>query len=398
MFILYSFYDNEYKRPFYALKKNGTNYFVDGPKKEYEIIPIDEESNDYLYDSKIIFFNQEVNNKQYLLRVNKYNNAELYEIGENDNINIYLKHNFFDIDNSIYCTYFYLIKIPDENKFFFIFSEENIIKIIKFEFNSPNLNDINKFTIQAASDNYNYGSINSFLIEEEKLLVLFYTKTSDGNRKFSKIYYNYNNLNLINKEVVLDENIGDLKLLHLKNKYFAFICYSSSDYEVKLQISILKYDNDRKYYFENLKEKCFKGEDRFKFLMESYYQNQFIKINDNRLAFLTEEWDLTFNSHDEDVYLLIILINLRGEDYQEVGYKIYHFNSWIEGVSAYAYNNFLVTSITLWYRDFDNDDDYSFLFFFGYPNGTDHSINIFPYLNNLSYIGNTNEDNIYIYI
>ena len=131
-----------------------------------------------------------------------------------------------------------------------------------------------------------------------------------------------------------------------------------------------------------------------------FFNSEFIKINNNRLAFITEEDDLTFNNHDEDVYLLIILINLRGEDYQEVGYKIYHFNSWIEGVSAYAYNNFLVTSITLWYRDFDNDDDYyySFLFFFGYPNGTDHSINIFPYLNNLSYIGNTNEDNIYIYL
>ena len=35
MFILYSFEDNENKRPFYALKKNGTNYFVDSPKKEY---------------------------------------------------------------------------------------------------------------------------------------------------------------------------------------------------------------------------------------------------------------------------------------------------------------------------------------------------------------------------
>ena len=110
------------------------------------------------------------------------------------------------------------------------------------------MNDLNIVTIQAASDNDD--KINSFLIEEEKLLVLFYAKNCDGNAKFSRIYYNYSNLNLINEEIVenMGYGYGFFKGLYLKNKYFAFIYYSSS-VEVKLNISILKYDNDRKFYF-----------------------------------------------------------------------------------------------------------------------------------------------------
>ena len=124
MFILYSFEDNGNKRPFYALKKNWTNYFVDSPKKEYEIMPLDEESYYSWYDSKIVFFNQEVNNKQYLLRISTSNAAELYEIGENDIININAKANYFEIDNYISSSSQYsLIKIPDEDKFFFIFAQ-----------------------------------------------------------------------------------------------------------------------------------------------------------------------------------------------------------------------------------------------------------------------------------
>ena len=126
------------------------------------------------------------------------------------------------------------------------------------------MNDIHKITVQATSDNYNSQVISSFLIEEEKILVLFYVKNCDVYANYSRIYYNYedNGLNRINEESGFDgyDPLGlesYFKGLYLKNKYSAFIYYDNAG-DVKLNISILRYNSDRKYYFENMRQKCFK--------------------------------------------------------------------------------------------------------------------------------------------
>ena len=97
--------------------------------------------------------------------------------------------------------------------------------------------------------------------------------------------------------------------------------------------------------------------------------------------------------------LSIILFDISGEDYQDVTPKYYNYaldNYYIQKViSAFVYNGFLVFSFT--YTDEDSNFN-SILAFIGYPNGTDHSINIFPYFNSLNSFNETEEKNLFVFL
>ena len=188
MFILYTCnLDGERNRVLYGLNKDGTIYFPSSngqpynAGKEYPIISSDG-STDREY-SKVIFLNSG-NNNQYLLSISQGGSSdvtELYELGkngdENDIIRSYAKKtsNFGDMPYGLDSSYQYsLLKIPNENKYFFTYAKDNVIQIIKFTFNSFSLDGYGLLKARASEHNFNDNIISCFLVEEKNFLVVFY--------------------------------------------------------------------------------------------------------------------------------------------------------------------------------------------------------------------------------
>ena len=124
--------------------------------------------------------------------------------------------------------------------------------------------------------------------------------------------------------------------------------------------------------------------------------NEFIKINDNKLVFITTESSNILSA--SSWYLLIVLIEISDADYQTIKITDYHYQieQFPKEISANSYNDFLVFSST-----FDNSGYYSFLVFFGYPNGTDIEMDyssFSDYLNQIAPVGTEDWNNIYLYL
>ena len=296
MFILYTSALGEFQynnRLIYALNKNGTNSFPNTPGIEYKI----NETSVNRGFPRIIFLNLEKNNKQYLLSTSLFfptsSITELYEIGKNDVSENEITTSFSDttenvlgLNNHITSYHYSLIKLPNENKYFFIFAQGGTIKIIKFEFKNPTLNrnDLHIIKeIKATSNNYITLIISSFLIEEEHILVLFHV---NRNNSYSRIYYDSDNDNLVpineefgSKDVDPVHDYLFFKGVYLKNKYCA-ILYSTGYFgncQIKLNISNLKIDEETgNYSFETQKQEFLES----RYMVNIHYiTNEFITIN-----------------------------------------------------------------------------------------------------------------------
>ena len=414
MFILYTCnLDGGRNRVLYGLNKDGTIYFPSSngqpynAGKEYQIISSDG-STDREY-SKVIFLNSG-NNNQYLLSISQGGSSdatELYELGKNGDENDIIRSsakktsNFGDMPYGLDSSYQYsLLKIPNENKYFFTYAKGNDIRIIKFTFNSFRLGGYGLLKSSSSEYNFNDNIISCFLIEEKSFLVLFYMQLDSyyqyGN--YSKIIYDYE-LNKKGEDVgdaEVDPIMGDevfFKGIHIKGDYSAFI-YSVNNNnglsDVRLNISVLTYNSfDEKYHFTDEVQISLST-----YGIDNYYKtNEFIKINDKRLALISTK---TIPGKPSYNCLIIILFDLSGEDYENITPKHYIFKlpQSINEMSAYIYNDFLVLS--LYYNS------NSMLTFFGYPNGTDIYMNEYssfsPYLKKINPIGHSENDNIYVFL
>ena len=420
MFILYSArLSDENNRLLYALKKDGTIYFPNDDTnnnpndaaKPFKISASDARANKREH-SRVIFLNSGNSANQYLLSISpgEPGNAitELYEIGKNaDNKNTIITKSaeatstFDDSLSGLSSSFQYsLLKIPNQNKYFFTFAKDGEITTIKFTFNSFNLGEYPQIDddISLTSNNCDNEIISCFIMNERNLLVLFYLEKDNNNYdnygNYSRKIYDYD-LNIKGEETmpaefepVEDDNVF-FKGIHIKGDYSAFI-YSIHDYdygfsEVRLNISKLINAGGR-YRFDTTILKSFSDHS----IINDRISNDFIKINEKRLAFITTESDGEGNK------LLFVLIDIDGEDYQDVTIKYYsyYFSENINEMSAYSYNEFLVLSLSN--RNSD-ENTYSLLAFFGYPNGTDTTMdyNEFQKVLNQIPIQDNDENNIY---
>ena len=241
MFILYSGSnsDNKANRTFYVLKKDGTNYFSDGFQKVIQIIP--EGSAEGRNESRIIFISPP-EDKQYLFSTSagepSLTLTELYNIGENEITSSSSKNtkDFWNINEEEISSYQYsLIKVPNNNIYFFAFAQQENIILIKFKFTSQNLNNYHEIKNITLNDNCNNRIISFFLMEQHNILVLFYVKEIDycdygwcfPVAIYSRTLYN-DNLEKKNEQQGgnWEINLGDevfFKGIYLKDNYAAFI-------------------------------------------------------------------------------------------------------------------------------------------------------------------------------
>ena len=122
--------------------------------------------------------------------------------------------------------------------------------------------------------------------------------------------------------------------------------------------------------------------------------NEFLKINNNRIAFISTSMDNC---------LYIIFFDLY-EDYTKMVFRAYSYNLYnspyesIKKLSACLYNGFLAFTTTILPRETNNNEDnyFSLFMIFSYANGTDLEINIAPYFMDIDDYNPSN--NLYDYL
>ena len=337
MFILYSNDEDgktEY-RLFYGLKKDGRNYFEND--NAHKIIQTDSsEGVSARYESRMILVSLESDtnqNKQYLFSTSAFEESitELYEIGE-DNINKAVRKtiSFWNIID-IFSFQYSLIKIPNQNIYICAFTQHENYKvqvpkdgklvdedhsqtftIVKFGLTSFDLSNYHELKRIDNKNNFNDRIISSFLMEQDEILVTLYMKRADNTNqtaKYSMIFYDYN-LDEKNEVVISTNNVEDprpgdgvfFKGLYLKGKYAAFIYFTkgytneNGSTKIKFTISILG-ESSGQYSFSNTIDK----ETTFSFISDIIL-NEFIKINDERLAFISTKVKGKIN--DKDIFEL----------------------------------------------------------------------------------------------
>ena len=175
------------------------------------------------------------------------------------------------------------------------------------------------------------------------------------------------------------------KGLHLTNDILAFI-YFTSILSTSLTLNIgyvenIAFKTKLTYYFN-----------QFEFESDSQL-NDFVKINEKRLAYIGQ--------HDDSIFA-IILIDIYN-DIKNMKIRIFYFNlndhDISTGFEALIYNNYLAISSTVVKKEANINNDmnkYSIFLIFGYVNGTDITMDINRYINNDNNLVLDLTENIYM--
>ena len=295
------------------------------------------------------------------------------------------------------------VKIVYDNGDFEWKDHSRTFTIKKFGLKSFNLEDYDEISTVDNTNNFNNRIISSFIMEKAEILVVFYMKrvdTDDNNlhAKYAIIFYDYdlnekNEIILLSNNEITEPRAGDgifYKGLYLKEDYAAFIYFTKGLGTTKIKFTISNLvENSGSYSFNNIID----YEKDYGYSSDIVL-NEFIKINEERLAFFSTK---IVSSKYELHILLYDLYN----SYSNVKIRPYFFNLEIyqpkKELTAYTFNGFLIFSSTVVTPVLDSNLDYfSFLVFFGYPNGTDHDIEISKYLMDVE--GYSEANNIYSYL
>ena len=411
MFIEYSNDEDgrsEY-RLFYGLQKDGRNYFAnDNAQKIIQIETTEVDKGRYEAKNLFVSTENDINrDKQYLFTTSSYTTlTELHDLDEGTyKVRGTLAFwNIIDIFSYQYSLFGY--QKDYKNIYFCVFTQHESYKVTityndghtekkdhsrtftikKFSFNSFDLNNYNEIVTLNNTDNFNNRVISSFIMEADEILVVFYMKrtdTSNENAKYAIIFYDLD-LNQINENIISQNNItqprpGDgvfMKGFYLKEKYAAFLYFTKGYDATTIQFnisSLVKNDGDGKYSFINKIAK----EETYSFISDVPL-NEFIKINDERLVFISTKFiNPKFQLHIllYDLYNTYTQMKIRKYYYDLDKYQLR------KELTAFVFNGFLIFSSTaVTPVSYETSNFNSLLVFFGYPNGTDDTIDISPYL------------------
>ena len=424
-------YSNEHegllnKRLFYGIKKSGRYLFSNKEAyKEKEINnPNDAGTINARYEARNIFVSLEGDlnkNKEYLFSTSAYETlTELHDL-ENDDYKSRETKDFFNIIDIFSFEYSLFGNIENgKNVYYCIFTQheedeleiteknsnnEDVVNhynysktftIKKFGFTSYDLSNYDLITSLNNTNNYNDRVISSFILKDYEILVIFFLRKADEefkDGKYAIIFYDLD-LNLKNEinitDIITEPRSGDgvfSKCLYLKEKYAAFIYFTKGYDATTILFNILKFDktgdspNDLYSYTEILTKNI---EDIQANCISDVPLNDFVKVDDNRLVFVTT---VRGENIDVDVYhfsLHIIFMDLYNT-YEKMKTRHFHYDlSWHQirkELYGYIYNGYFVLSATVVTpQSYTSEDYFSFLLFFGYANGTDMEIDISPYL------------------
>ena len=458
-FIEYTEYDElSSSRLFYGLTKDGRYFFSNESTYTREFnIDIDEETYydntffnfDGIYNSKNMFVtirNAANRGNQYLFCINSYNSmVELYDLNNNDNkYHVWSFNEFFKVnedDNDYSLTYNYeLFELKKESAYiiafiptFKIIEELKNVKFIKkFKFSSFSENTYEEIRSVNYEKYLNNLILNIFFMDDTNTLVVLTCIENDDppeRRRISKVFplrkqtfeqgrlrnldyhifclkFYSSNLKLQLKEMILNNNYltywyqGEkffIKSLYLNSKIVAFLYFMSGNDYFKFELFELK---------SQLESNEVSPLNRGEYLMNrnNYFDmdkslNDFVKINNNRLAFIYTYYPyrnlydgggsrILEISESREICILIININKYNKNINVTDYFI-DFDTYTPTmqISGFSYNGYLLLATTVVPQDGyffrNNFPDYLSMFMiFGYANGTDSIIDISKYFYN----------------
>ena len=377
-----------YSRLFYGLKANGENFFEEGPIKEIETIQSIDNAYNRLFAKNIFISFQSNGNegKQYLFSTSDGNSlTELHDF-ESNNYIVKLSEKF--IGNQIISNQYILLEtqINNQNYYFCIYTHFNETKagfytIKKFAFTSFTMDSYYNKEFDTFEENLNTEIISAININEYQILAVFYIGYKN---KIYVTFYDYD-LNIRGGKQEIHGHIIGLEIffksIYLGNYISALSFFSDENEGDSLIFGIYKiiklnetvYSKER-LFFQNFSKNRY-------YLKSNFTLNDFVKINNERAAFISTQNYTT---------LFIILLDLYN-DVNNIRIRVYNFNleyNVTKELSGFVYNDYLVFSSTI---DSSPDGKYlSMLMIFGYANGTDMEIDISPYFNDTDDFDNNN--------
>ena len=395
IFLLEFSYDGETgDRLFYALKPNGRYYFSnESPTKEITLA-----SKDGIiarYESMNAFVSLKTDTpktKEYFLSISTYSCfMEIYDLNSESltydaiyNYN-YLGVQIFSFKFELFETSYsgnleyYLVFCHNEGKN----SQGDTLSVKKISFSNASFNKNDIITSKTMNTKkLNDRTVTGFLVDDVndndfKILVAVYT--SSGNK------YNYNVYKLsdlsekctgwqLYKDDLTTNKRGEdgkghgvfFKMIYLGDRDVAMAYFLSNEDNQWPRFQVLTIDK---------KDNCFVFNSKFyKQIEESNFKtdlilNDFIKITDTRLAFITTKGE-------SSLYILLIDLFDYNQKYQMRSYE-YDISphKMDKELAGHVYNGYFAFSSTI-----KNPNIFSIFMIFGYANGTDNTIDISPYL------------------
>ena len=235
--------------------------------------------------------------------------------------------------------------------------------------------------------------VTSFIIDEISYIGVILLKSYDELYKYMIFFYDFN----LNKKSVTsngyikfyDFGVSNLvggegiyfKAIYLTNYYLAFIYSDDASDTDSLKFRL------RKLYVDNQFDK-FSDEISYDFtydLSTSVTFNEFIKYDNERLVFIS--------SKDENNFCIILIYFSDSYSKMKIRYFSYNMNDYFlkKEMSAYFWNDYLLYIPSYYDKNYGDKNTHSFLLIFGFPNGTDFTMDISPHLMDTGYYTNGND-------
>ena len=357
MIIQYSYLQH---RLFFGLKKDG-KYFFKNITNEFEIINQNSDLNILNgYESLNLFVSSTTNinkAKELLLSINVNQSIiELYDFELNE-YKIKESISFINNENGIilYNSQILEAKENNVNIYFCMYISDDIehsttklmINKIEFSFSSDNLENLYKSNFL---DDIGSTITSSIIIESYNILAIFFI--NNGN-----IY-----INLYNFDLDLINQINFLSDMTQTNEYFLKSCYLKDNFFAILYFQLESDFNFKVFNLIQESESSFNIQEILTFqyahtLNIDTTLNEFLKINNNRIAFISTSMDNC---------LYIIFFDLY-EDYTKMVFRTYIYNfdnspyESIKKLSTCLYNGFLAFTVTILPRNYNGDNYFLFL-------------------------------------
>ena len=285
------------------------------------------------------------------------------------------------LGDNIYSYTFSLLSIPNQKLYFIIFLSESkqcMIKKLSFSDFSLSMNYVS--TPKYLNTNLDNRIVNSFIFND-KIVIMYLNNDSKYNININNFEFSNTNLDIYINNGALDPGSGIFfKGLHIKDQLLGFMYFKEKKkYSLEIKIGYIESNIFQVKIRVPLHEYNFMFEDIL---------NDFIKINDERLAYvgIRGKPSKDFKILLFDLYNNYEDMNIRVYELELSNYKIN------KELKLNVYNDYLMLSSTVIDKYESNTDDnlcFSILMIFGYVNGTDKTINITDYLKD-DYINSEN--------
>ena len=388
-------------RLFYSLKENGRGFYYDNETviKEISIPSINKYERNIVgrYESlnEFVYLQEDTNReKQYLFSISSYYSlSELHDI-ENGKYQKWVTTDFFNIDSwrYIFSYRFSLFEWKETKVYFCAYVQYKgtdkdgqdysvSYTISKFKFNKDTTNnEISVRTLEKKIEdesNFDNRIVSAFMIDSYDIIVVFYVKNT-GLKNTLKFYDQ--NLNVINDyeiDTLSEPQPGYgafIKGLHCQYEYVGLMYYTKGNDGKSLLLRFVKIikGSDNKYSIE----KRIKVELTDQPFQTYILLNDFVKITPDRFIFAS-------TTGYEKLFIYLIQ---QTNWYKYV--KIKKYDHWLPSNTnqikfqkefAFGlYKGFLILTTTV-SPNSDASNFFSYLIFFGYPNGTDFTDDLTDY-------------------